>query len=101
MLPTCLWLQEATDRIITRDEGEAYANSKGWLYVESSAKDAIGIQTSFEILACEYLERTSMLEAIAAQQAQWAAEQEVVVEKHVGEDESSGRNRFCLMCIIS
>ena len=87
-----LFPAQGGSRRIPREEGQGYATSKGWLYMESSAKDVVGIHSSFEAFMLEILERPEILEAIAANKARYAAERE---------QRSQQSNRSCnLMCNI-
>lgn len=38
-------------RQVGREEGEAYAQKNGWAYFETSAKDGIGIDEAFRLIA--------------------------------------------------
>ena len=90
-----LFPAQGGSRHIPRGEGEAYATSKGWIYMESSAKDVVGIQSSFELLMMKILERSEAFEVAAAKKAQDDAEWEQRSQQ------SQQSTRSCnLMCAI-
>jgi hypothetical protein len=52
-----LLLQDGTSRVVSREEAEAFASSKGWLYAETSAKDGSGVVEAFEKITAEALNK--------------------------------------------
>lgn len=50
-----------TERVVSRKEAEAWARSKGMLFVESSAKTKIGIQQVFNEVVQKILDNPSLL----------------------------------------
>ena len=49
------------DRVVTRKEGEAWARSKGMMYLECSAKTSVGISQVFDELAAKVLQNDRLL----------------------------------------
>jgi len=68
--PVCMLVACKADlgchRAVSSAEGEALAESRGWLYVETSARHDIGVQEAFGIVIAEALKRPALMKMESA-----------------------------------
>lgn len=71
--PTCCCLQ-ASSRQVERQEGEDFARKHGCLFVETSAKTNLAVQSAFDELVSKILETPALLDQVPGARLQAAKE---------------------------
>jgi len=95
---------DASSREVPREEAEAFASSRGWLYAETSAKDGLGVSEAFERITAEVLSKPHLIEEV--EQSKAAAHEAAERASALEEEEQQahqGKNRSCNLggCIVS
>ena len=87
-----------------REEAEALASSRGWLYADTSAKDGLGVGEAFERIIAEVLSKPHLIEEM--EECKAAAHEAAEKARALEEQEQQAhqdKNRSCNLggCIVS